>query len=970
MLELESLEGQRGRSLTLSVPPDEVVPLPSEAPGLDRNGIESFTVWARLHGILASTLVRGSDLLTGARLGRVVVEAYQLAPALRLLRKPRPCLLIADDVGLGKTIEAGLAMLELIARRRADRILVVAPPGLLLQWQAELLHKFGLEFHLIENAAGFAREQTVLPSGVNPWDGLPRVLTSVDFLKKETVRKRALRKRWDLVIVDEAHGLAEAGTSANPYRTQRTRLGLALRDVARGLVLLTATPHNGHSHSFRSLLELVEPTLATFRGAAPDRVRRIESARIRRMKSQITRVKDGRVEPVFPERDVSGIPTRTDARWQEVFRKVSGYCSRTARSARDTEDDELVTFAMQIVKKRALSSRRAFEKTIENRLRVLRGKEESGPKPERAEIREYQADLPMTEAAAERTAMRIVKSAVPREEKLRKAEVRALNGIAKLLKSLPDGDPKIARLLQELRGILDEDPEAKVIVFTEYLDTLSALREAFESEPSLSGKTVEIRGGMSARQRVRVQAKFEGPGTNVLLATDAASEGLNLQEACHRIIHFELPWNPNRLEQRNGRVDRYGQTKEPWGRYLFYPESPEEDVLHRLIERIQAMQSDRISTPDILGVLTGTSLLDSDLVELDGEAKDVEERKSSLVKIFEDRTAEFVRDVQPLVAARADDRAELQAILDQLDRAHSLSSDDSGLEQLVAGLFGQSRVQQTSDEGILRIEVPPHFRGPRVEPVYLRATFRRSVAVKHRPEEVDFVTAVHPLVEAVAGEARRRLLHVYSDDRGAQARRLSVRRIPIGEPASAVFTFLGTIDGAEGLLEEDVLALRIGSDLWTLGSPDEALRWIDPASPPGEVPFALVERLFSRSFAGMSEAASEAATALLSQRVMSLREVRRRQAELLRSELGRDLSDRLQEIDEEERRARELVDTAGQGMLFARSTASLPSLDQRRAAARSQAETRLAELTSFEAVRDPGPARPLGVLFLVPEDAR
>ncbi len=173
LLELEALEGERRRTLTLCVPPDEVVPLPAEPPAFDRMGVESFSVWARLHGFLASTLVRGADLLTGARLGRVQVEAYQLAPALRLLRKPRPSLLVADDVGLGKTIEAGLAMLELIARRRAERVLIVAPPGLLLQWQGELLQKFGLEFRLIENAAGFAREQTALPAGV--WHArLPR----------------------------------------------------------------------------------------------------------------------------------------------------------------------------------------------------------------------------------------------------------------------------------------------------------------------------------------------------------------------------------------------------------------------------------------------------------------------------------------------------------------------------------------------------------------------------------------------------------------------------------------------------------------------------------------------------------------------------------------------------------------------------------------------------------------------------
>ena len=173
-------------------------------------------------------------MLSGARFGRVALETYQLAPALRLISKPRPTLLIADDVGLGKTIEAGLAMLERLARKRASRILIVTPPGLLLQWQDELREKFGLEFTLIEDAAGLSRVQSQLPAGTSPWDALPRVLTSLDFLKKETVCNRALRKRWHPVIVDEAHALAESGTPEKPYRTQPTRLGAAIQKNARG----------------------------------------------------------------------------------------------------------------------------------------------------------------------------------------------------------------------------------------------------------------------------------------------------------------------------------------------------------------------------------------------------------------------------------------------------------------------------------------------------------------------------------------------------------------------------------------------------------------------------------------------------------------------------------------------------------------------------------------------------------------
>jgi len=615
LIELEALDGDQPASLSVAVPPEEPLPLPSEELEFDLRQLDSFTAWSRAHRILAATLVHETGVITGARYGRVLLEAYQLAPTLRILSKPRPRLLIADDVGLGKTIEAGLAMLELMARGRAERILIVTPPGLMEQWRDELFDKFGLVFRIIGNASDLAQAQTELPAGVSPWDALPRVITSIDFIKKETVRGLALRKRWDLVIVDEAHALAESGTPENPYRTQRTRLGQALRDASRGLLLLTATPHNGYAHAFRSLLELVEPTLATFHGTVQDRERRIESARIRRMKSQIKRrLLDGREEPVFPVRTVSGIPVAqvTEAD-KEILRKVASYCSRVAREAAGTDEAELVGFAMQIVKKRALSSRAALAKTIEHRLEALEKEEARETPPDRAELRDYQADLPLSEAASELTARRILRSAIPADDRRRNVEIRALRDIRRLLRRIGDRDPKIEALVEELRRIHAGDPTEKVIVFTEYRDTLEAIRERLEREPELASSYVVLTGGLTRRERIKRQEQFAQVHVRVLLATDAASEGLNLQHHCRRVIHFELPWNPNRLEQRNGRVDRYGQTREPIIRYLYYPDSPEEDVLATLIEKIEQMARDRISTPDVLGVVAGKGELEEGL---------------------------------------------------------------------------------------------------------------------------------------------------------------------------------------------------------------------------------------------------------------------------------------------------------------------------------------------------------------------
>jgi superfamily II DNA or RNA helicase len=910
--------------------------------------------------------------LSGARFGRVALEAYQLAPTLRVLAKPRPRLLIADDVGLGKTIEAGLAMLELMARGRASRILIVAPPGLLLRpWQEELLEKFGLEFTLIENAAGLSRVQTELPAGVNPWDALPRVLTSIDFLKKETVRSRALRKRWDLVIVDEAHALAESGTTDNPYRTQRTRLGLALRDAARGLLLLTATPHNGYPHSFRSLLELVEPTSATLHGPEEALIRRVETARIRRMKAQIKRRKaDGSEEDVFPRRNVEGIPVRgLSAQEREILRRVGSYCSRTAKAAEDQETGELITFAMQIIKKRALSSRRALRETLEHRLGALRKEEAREAPPERSELRDLQADLPLSEAAAERISKRIVRSAIPKEERLRKNEIKALTAIRKLLNALPDRDPKIEALVEEIHRLaaLVAEPE-KVIVFTEYLDTLEAIRERLESEAHLAGRIVVLRGGLSGLQRRERQDAFERAEARVLLATDAASEGLNLQWTCRRVIHFELPWNPNRLEQRNGRVDRYGQTRPPEIRYLFYPDSPEDDVLSHLVGKIEEMARARVSTPDILGVLEGLAALRTGLVGLDPEEGKVEERKQSLVRLFEDRTAEFVRHVQPLVAASQGEEGSVD-LAELLTTNEPLLGEDEDLENVVLRSFGAGVVSPGSIDGTHRIEVPLAFRGEGVKAIYPAATFRRAVAVKHPAADVEFITPLHPLVRALAADARHRFLHVYPSAREPVPRRLAARIVAADQPPSVLFTFLATVHGGGGLVEERLIAVRVDVALRVLGDSVTSLNFLTEAGFPGEIEPDRAVSIFGERFAEMAARARAEAESLVADRVRRLRERRIRQAETLRRDLEADVADRLAEIGEEERRARGLVEASGQQRLFGSHDAVRVGLDARRAVVEAQAEARRQEIAEFAEVADPETPKPLGALFLVPTES-
>jgi ERCC4-related helicase len=965
LLALEALDGDEPASLDVAVPPEEPDLLPTESPTFDLGQLDSLAAWANAHRILAATPVQDVGLISGARFGRVTLEAYQLVPALRLLAKPRLSLLIADDVGLGKTIEAGLAMLELMARGRVRRVLVVVPPGLMEQWCQELYDKFGLEFRIIGNASDFAAAQESLPAGVSPWEALPRVITSIDYLKKDAVRTRALRKRWDLVIVDEAHALAESGTPQNPYRTQRTRLGLALREAARSLLLLTATPHNGYAHAFRSLLELVEPTLATFKGSPKDLRRRVGTAMVRRMKSQIHRRVDGREEPVFPLRSVEGIPVRLEGAERELLEEVSAYCSRTARQAHDTDEAELIGFAMQIVKKRALSSWKALLNTIQHRLEALEREEAREEPPPREELRDFQADLPLTESQSERIARRILRSAIPKDEGRRRSEMRALKHIRALLKRLVDRDPKIEALISELRRVSGEDPSEKVIVFTEYRDTLDAICARLDADPDFRDRYVTLHGGLTRRERLRRQDRFAKPETRILLATDAASEGLNLQQYCRRIIHVELPWNPNRLEQRNGRVDRYGQKRPPIIKYLYYPDSPEDDVLSKLVEKIEQMARDYVSTPDILGVIQGAEAIQEGLTSLDAKAPDVGTRKENLVRIFEDRTREFVREFQPLLLVGGQGEVDSAQLFETLRTAEPMLPDDPMLEEVVQAILGPGAVRPVDGlDGIYRIEVPWAYRGEGVQAVYEAATFRRSVAARYRADEVEFITPLHPLVKALAADARRRLLQVYPSARGLPPRRLAARTVPPGEPTSVVFTWLGRIEGGAGLLEEHLIPIRVGLEGQIIGDPEENQRWLTP-DPAGDVPKETLERLFRHRFEELQERARCLAEGWLRRRAGALRAHRQKQAEMLRRDLERDLANRLEEIDEEERRARGLIDPTGQLRLLAEREAS--GFQARREALESYRQQRLEEIAAFEQVHDPAPPRPLGALFLVSE---
>lgn len=884
---------------------------------------------------------------------RIAPEPYQLAPLARLLSDPRRSLLIADDVGLGKTIEAGICIAELMTRGVGRRVLLVVPPGLTPQWLDEMWDKFGLGFTPIENSASLDRAQTSVSEGIQPWAYFDRVITSTEYLKRRDVHAAALAQPWDVIVVDEAHYLAESGTPANPYTTVRARLGPKLRQAARSLILLTATPHNGYRHSFRSLIELVEPTDATLQGKTEDVQRRVARSMIRRLKRQIVKTVAGGTEPAFPPRlPVQRIEVTSLAdEEREIFALVSSYCRKTVEAAAGSEESDLVSFAMQIIRKRMLSSRAALTQTIRNRLEAVSAFKTDEP-PTRAEVRELQADLPLGESNAERIASRIVRTGLSREAKRRDAEKKQLKKISKLLEQVSDRpDPKLAALARDLKAEVLSLPNEKAIVFTEYRDTLNALRDLLASDPAFANAVVELTGGLSSRQRKSRIARFHKPDCRVLLATDAASEGLNLQKQCHRLYHVELPWNPNRLEQRNGRIDRHGQTRSPLIKYLFHADSPEDLILDRLVQRISRMHDDRVSTPDILGIVE-SSRLESALGSVDSMA-DVETVAASLIKVFDEREREFAAEMAPLFleAPAADDTLPFGDAVS----ADPMLEDDLELEQLmIDALRGGLAAGAFADTW--RITVPRHLQGVEVEPRYACATFRRSVAIQYPASDVEFIHRLHPLFRALSAHALRELT-LSPASGGGSATRVAVRRHVLANAPLAVFAYLEQRADAPGRFV--AVAVEVNGLVLPASVADAVLA--TDSSPPGDVPWALCDATFSPCFGILQEQADRAALARLQEAVTTERARRAAVAVVMRGEAALYRVDRRKEIDREE--CEEAAGSGNQLDLF-RDTST--SWKARRAAIDTHYSRRLSEIDDFAAVRDPVPPQPLGVLLVFP----
>jgi superfamily II DNA or RNA helicase len=479
---------------------------------------------------------------------RMDLLPHQLEPALALVRGAGSRLLLADEVGLGKTVQAGLVAAELGARGAADRVLVVTPAGLRDQWADEFQERFAFT-PVVVDVRTLRLTAASLPVGANPWQAIPFAIVSVDYLRRPDVLADVAACRWDLIVIDEAHGVA--------HDSDRHAAVAALAIRAPYVVLVTATPHSGDREAFRSLCALgaiSDDSLLIFR-----RTRRDVGLTVRR-----------HVRRLFVQSNAA--ETIMHRRLSEFARAV-----RRANPANDPTNPTNpaspgIPLALSVLQKRAWSSARSLQRSVERRLEALTTDAQPAA----------QLPLPLGDPAGELNSedepppwSSLMTLGNPQRER------RLLQALQKAAIAAAGQETKVAALRRLLRRV--HEP---MVIFTEYRDTLLHLQASL-GEPSLA-----LHGGLSRDERQRVLERFTTGTVRVLLATDAAGEGLNLHEACRLVVNLELPWNPMRLEQRIGRVDRIGQRRTVHVLHLIGQGTMESRILNRLQARLASAGAD------------------------------------------------------------------------------------------------------------------------------------------------------------------------------------------------------------------------------------------------------------------------------------------------------------------------------------------------------------------------------------------
>lgn len=754
----------------------------------------------------------------------IKIDAYQMEPLRKALRLPRVNLFIADDTGLGKTIEAGLIARELLLRKKAKTIVVATPPSVLEQWKNELEDRFGLVFEILDRSY-LTRIRRERGFGVNPWRTHSRFLVSHNLLIDPTYTDPMCE--WlgpmlpgSLLILDEAHHAAPASGGRYGIETKFTR---AVRDLCGRFehrLFLSATPHNGHSNSFATLMELLDPYRFT-RGVKVRGKKALEDVMVRRLKEDIRSIQGGFPKRVVERIVIEGLPE--DAPELELSRLLDEY--RTTREVRFAQSSRRAQAAAGLLvvglQQRLLSSIEAFARSLKvHRATVERQWEKAIAAPvhepkksdqeallfasspdaddERAEMTDEELEAEdnsaieaATLAAEAETPRNAAAEALWRREQ---ALLDKMQQIADQTRYLPDS--KTLRLIDWIRQNLcpglppfGEQPNGappkwnnrRVLIFTEnregtkrFLKTI--LEQAIEFTDQAEERIEVVDGLTSGSRRKEIQRRFNtDPAKDplrILLATDAAREGLNFQAHCTDLFHFDLPWNPGRIEQRNGRIDRKLQPADEVHCYYFVlPQRIEDRVLEVLVRKTETIKKElgslsKVIDDDIERRLNqGIRHKDADRLAREIEQADIDaEKKRITEEEFEaarERQEELKAQITRCETLLQNSREWVGFQEDPFKDALSCSLELMGAEPLA---------ESTDDQGRKAYKFPALDRRAAADPSWISTldTLRAPRKQNQKLAEWRREAPIRPVVFKDTGILTEDVVHLHLEQRVAQ----------------------------------------------------------------------------------------------------------------------------------------------------------------------------------------------------------
>jgi superfamily II DNA or RNA helicase len=522
-----------------------------------------------------------------------------------MLSQPRLRFLLADDPGAGKTIMAGLLMRELMQRGEVRRVLVLCPKALTDQWRREMWERFRQRFVLVTG------EVVAGAFGQNAWTENNFVVASIDLVTREHILPGLEQSNWDLIIFDEAHKLSAYRYANKIDKTQRYQLAESLSKRTKHLLLMTATPHRGDDENFRLLMSLLdEKVFASREGMKKALDKDQESPFFLRRMKEAMRGFDGK--PLFLPRNVDTVPYPLDPDEQALYDAVTDYVAHGLEQAESAKNRN-VSLAMTVLQRRLASSLFAITRSLERRRDRLT---EELAKARRLGTRavsqqafdiDVDEDEDLSDLTDEEEAELSGASTARTPEEL-ETEIAQLNSLVAQAQTVRT-ERKLREFEDVIRSETVRDASEKILVFTEHKDTLTHITRKLRE---WGHSVCNIHGGMKLQDRIAAEKDFRGD-TQFLVATDAAGEGINLQ-FCRVMVNWDLPWNPNRLEQRMGRIHRYGQEFEVNVYNLVAQTTREGEVLIRLMSKLKAMKR-TLGHDQVYDVIAG--VLDSGQVRLD-----------------------------------------------------------------------------------------------------------------------------------------------------------------------------------------------------------------------------------------------------------------------------------------------------------------------------------------------------------------